>query len=199
MFTGIIRDVATVQQVEHQPTAVTLQLSRPDSFGQLRPGDSIAVNGVCLTVLQVAADTWSVRLMQETLERTTLGSLVPDQIVNVEQPVAVGDRLDGHIVQGHVDGVATITQIEPQGDDRIFTVTPPTSLLRYFIGKGSVAIDGVSLTIVMVTPEAFTVSLMPYTLEHTNLGSKNGGDRVNIEVDLMAKYVERLLQFAHAS
>lgn len=191
MFTGIIRHLGTIQTISPtQDSASIFTLSTPLS-SSLTEGDSIAVNGACLTVLSHTDTSLELRLMQETLAKTNLGQLTEGDSVNLERPLSVGERLDGHFVQGHVDAVCEITNLTEAGDDRIFTFKPPQDLLPYLIPKGSVALDGVSLTVVDVTDDAFTVSIMPYTLEHTTFGSRAVHSMVNIEVDMIGKYVRR--------
>lgn len=157
---------------------------------QLRAGDSVAVNGVCLTVLGASSQQWRARLMAETLAKTNLGDLAVNETVNLEPPLKAGQALDGHLVQGHVDGVCEITDIEKVGDDCIFTFQPPPALLPQLITKGSVSLDGVSLTVVHVSNQDFTVSMMPYTLQMTTFGKRSIHDRVNIEVDMIGRYVQ---------
>lgn len=183
MFTGIIRHLGTVTERNQQTDgSIFLAITAPFSE-DLREGDSVSVNGVCLTVLSNTNISWTCRLMAETITKTTLGLLQTGSQVNLELPTKAGDRLDGHIVQGHVDATSSITNITAHGDDRVFTLQPPQNFLSRIIPKGSVALDGVSLTVVDVTDTAFTVSLMPYTLEHTIFDSAKIGDTVNMETD----------------
>lgn len=193
MFTGIIRVVGTIQSVIDESHAKHLIIAAP-AMNRLQPGDSLALNGACLTVLSTKSGTLEFRLMAETLKKTNLGTLQAGDKVNLEQPLAVGDTLDGHFVQGHIDGVAKVTAITTVGDDKIFTCAPPPSLIPYLIPKGSVTLDGVSLTVVDVTENSFTVSLMPYTLAHTTFGTVSPGYRANIEVDMLGKYVASLIR-----
>tara|TARA_Y100000310_G_scaffold246561_2_gene251875 strand:+ start:72 stop:659 length:588 start_codon:yes stop_codon:yes gene_type:complete len=192
MFTGIIRHLGTVTDLatKEDGTYLTIKTSLASDVAE---GDSVAVNGTCLTVLQHTANAIDFRLMQETLDKTSLGQATKDSVLNLERPVAAGEHFDGHFVLGHVDGVAEVTAITAAGDDRIFTLKPAPGTLRYFIPKGSVSLDGISLTVVDVTDETFTVSMMPYTLEHTNFGSVQVGYRANVEIDMIAKHVERLV------
>ena len=192
MFTGIIRHLGTVTSFEQQPNAAIVVVTT-DVASQVAEGDSVAVNGACLTALEHDASTITFRLMQETLMKTNLGELTEGAQLNLERSVAAGERFDGHFVLGHVDGVATISAREPVGDDRVFTFTPPTELTPFLIDKGSVAIDGVSLTVVEARDNDFTASIMPYTLEHTTFGSRGVGDQVNIELDMIAKHVGRIM------
>lgn len=183
MFTGIIRHLGQVVNIRHSSDgSVGLEIAAPFS-GSLHEGDSVAVNGACLTVLFTSDTTWTCRLMAETLKKTTLGSLKTGNIVNLELPAKTGDSLDGHIVQGHVEGTCEITDISPIGDDRVITFRPPQALMSRIIPKGSIALDGVSLTVVDIHEDTFTVSIMPYTLEHTTFGSHSVGDRINLETD----------------
>lgn len=193
MFTGIIRHRGTIASFNRQPDAAVISIETALAT-EVAEGDSLAVNGACLTVLEHNPKTITFRLMKETLDRTNLGQLEKESIVNLERPVAAGERFDGHFVLGHVDGVAKIAAIEEAGDDRIFVFEPPTDITKYLIPKGSIALDGVSLTIVEAHKQSFTVSIMPYTLEHTTFGQAKRGDHVNIEVDMVAKHVARLLQ-----
>jgi len=193
MFTGIIRELGRISDRDSRGDGIVLTLSRPAAWSDLREGDSVAVNGACLTVLSLTDTVWQVRLMHETLAKTNLGDLAKGLAVNLERPVAAGERFDGHFVLGHVDGVAAVADITEAGDDRIFRFIPPPTLLPYFIPKGSVALNGVSLTIVEVGPDSFTVSIMPYTLDKTTFGATRVGDRVNVEVDMIAKHLARLI------
>ncbi|HSX25049.1 MAG TPA: riboflavin synthase [Candidatus Andersenbacteria bacterium] len=183
MFTGIIRNQGTVSTISAESSGAVLLEIASDLSPSLHEGDSVAVNGVCLTVLNHTDTTWTARLMQETLNKTTLKDCKENDIVNLELPVASGERMHGHIVQGHVDGVCTLSKITAIGDDRIFTLMPPQELLKHITQKGSIALDGISLTVVDVGDDFFTVSLMPYTLSHTTLGIRNIGDELNIETD----------------
>jgi riboflavin synthase len=194
MFTGIIRELGRISDLDRAGDGIVLTLTRPASFTHLSDGDSVAVNGACLTVLSSDETTWQVRLMHETLAKTNLGMVERGATVNLERPVAAGERFDGHFVQGHVDGVAGILEIKPVGADRVLRFRPPAALMPFFVPKGSISLNGVSLTIVEVLPDSFTSSLMPYTLEHTTFGSAKVGDLVNIEVDMIAKHVAHLLK-----
>jgi len=161
--------------------------------GELDEGDSVAVNGVCLTATSVGADSFTAEVMNQTLGTTSLAGVAPGQTVNLELPLRATDRLGGHIVQGHVDGLGTITAVEPDGFSRRITIEAPPELLRYVVSKGAIALDGVSLTVAEAETQSFTVSLIPETLARTNLGAAGPGDTVNLEVDVLAKYVERLM------
>jgi riboflavin synthase len=192
MFTGIIRHLGTVTNLitKKDGTYLTIKTSLAKNVVE---GDSVAVNGTCLTVLEHTSESIDFRLMQETLDKTSLGQATKESVLNLERPVGAGEYFDGHFVLGHVDGVAEITDISAAGDDRIFTLKPAVDILRYFIPKGSVSLDGISLTVVDVTADSFTVSMMPYTLERTNFGSVEVGYRANVEIDMIAKHVERLV------
>jgi riboflavin synthase len=165
---------------------------------EVTAGDSVAVQGACLTVLTHTGQSLEFRLMDETLQRTNLGKLRIGSGVNLERPVAAGERFDGHFVMGHVDATCTVRAIQKLGGDKIFTFTLPADLSPYLIGKGSVTLDGVSLTVVKIFDGEFTVSMMPYTLEHTTFGKTAAGDAVNIEVDMIGKYVVAALRNAQA-
>lgn len=189
MFTGIVEEVGTVTGLEGQ--RLTIAASRV--LEGVKLGDSIAVNGACLTVVDFQASSFSVELAPETLKRTSFSVWVPGREVNLERPLAVSDRLGGHIVQGHVDATGRITSLKPDGDCVIFRVASPKRLMPYIVEKGFVAVDGISLTVVKVGGSSFTLSVIPYTLANTNLRSQAKGGRVNLEVDIVAKYVESLM------
>ena len=194
MFTGIVEQIGTVEDVIDHEIGRRVLLSAP-GIGDLPIGASIAVNGVCLTAVEAGADTVAVEVIPETLQRSNLGTLVKESQVNLERPMPASGRFDGHIVQGHVDGLATITAIEHHSDGGVaMTVDVPGPLRRYMVEKGSITIDGVSLTVATLTDDGFTVALIPHTLDMTTLGLRKPGDTVNLEVDVLAKYVERLLE-----
>ncbi len=183
MFTGIIRHFGTiVSNTRQEDDGILLEIAAAFS-PTLSEGDSVAVAGACLTVLSHTDTTWTCRLMAETIQKTTLGNAQFGDIVNLEQPAKTGDFLHGHIVQGHVDGVCTITDITSQGDDRVITFQTPKESLKHIVPKGSITLDGVSLTVVNVTEDSFTVSMMPYTLAHTTFQYKKIGDVVHLETD----------------
>jgi riboflavin synthase len=192
MFTGLIQDLGRVREVDRTEDGVTL---RVDSalIGELGLGDSVAVNGVCLTATELDESGFAAEVMNETLQRSSLRDAASGSTVNLELPLRASDRLGGHIVQGHVDGVGTIRSVLADGFARRIEVEAPADLLRYVVVKGSVAVDGVSLTVAALGDASFTVSLIPETLQRTNLGAAQAGTRVNLEVDVLAKYVERLL------
>lgn len=193
MFTGIVEELGEVTAVADRGDAARLTVHGPTVTADARPGDSVAVNGVCLTVVDTAAGGFTADVMKETLARSSLGALVPGDRVNLERPVTLTDRLGGHLVQGHVDGVGTITAREPSAHWTVVRVALPADLDRYVVEKGSVTVDGVSLTVVEVGGGELAVSLVPTTLGLTTLGRKQVGDPVNLEVDVVAKYVEKLL------
>lgn len=184
MFTGIIEEVGTVQSV----STGGLTIGATTVMGDLRQGGSISVNGVCLTAAARQDTSFSADIVPETLRRTNLGSLAVGDPVNLERPVTVGGRLDGHIVQGHVDGTGSIESIDGDG----LRIKAPESLMRYVVEKGFIAVDGTSLTVVNCDRNVFAVAVIPYTRDNTVLGTRKVGDLVNLEVDVLAKYVERL-------
>ena len=192
MFTGIVIDRGSVSRARERRGLLKLEIESRRVARELRRGDSVAVNGVCLTATDVGRKKFSAEAMQETLARSTLGSLGRGGTVNLELPARLQDRLGGHLVQGHVDGVATVTRIEDSEDARRVWLSADEDVLRYLVGKGSVALDGVSLTVVEVGRATFQVALIPHTIGVTTLGSLKVGSRTNVEVDVIAKYVERL-------
>ena len=192
MFTGLVESRGTVASVQRDGDGARLSVTTPLA-AELRDGDSVAVNGVCLTARAVAPDSFAADVMAETLRRSSLGPLADGDSVNLELPVRAGGRLGGHVVQGHVDGIGTVAAVTADGFARVVRVEAPPELLRYVVEKGSIAIDGVSLTVSAVDDEAFEVSLIPETLERTTLGSLEPGRAVNLEVDVLAKYVEKLV------
>ncbi|WNF25963.1 riboflavin synthase [Streptomyces sp. C11-1] len=193
MFTGIVEELGEVTAVEQLEDASRFRLRGPLVTEGARHGDSIAVNGVCLTVVDTADGEFTADVMAETLKRSSLGALTPGSRVNLERPMALGGRLGGHLVQGHVDGTGTILERTPSEHWEIVKVSLPPELTRYVVEKGSITVDGVSLTVVEAAADYFTLSLIPTTLDLTTLGHKQPGDPVNLEVDVIAKYVERML------
>ncbi len=193
MFTGIVEELGLVESIEDQGDAVRLTVRGPLVVSDAHEGDSIAVDGCCLTVVSHDDQAFTADVMKETLDKTSLGGFEPGTRVNLERAVTAGKRLGGHIVQGHVDGTGTVLARTPSEHWEVVEVELPEGLSRYLIEKGSVTVDGVSLTVVTVTDKSFTVSLIPETLTRTTLGLKQAGDRVNLEVDVIAKYVERLV------
>ncbi|MEU5051563.1 riboflavin synthase [Streptomyces sp. NPDC021096] len=193
MFTGIVEELGEVVAVENLGDSSLLRLRGPVVTEGAKHGDSIAVNGVCLTVVETADGEFTADVMAETLSRSSLGALVPGSRVNLERPMALGGRLGGHLVQGHVDGTGRLVERVPGEHWEIVKIALPDGLARYVVDKGSITVDGVSLTVVEAGDDHFTVSLIPTTLDLTTLGIKQAGDPVNLEVDVLAKYVERLL------
>ncbi|AKT50715.1 riboflavin synthase [Arsenicicoccus sp. oral taxon 190] len=193
MFTGIVEELGTVESIEHGQDSAVLTVRGPLVVADAQHGTSIAVNGVCLTVVEHDQERFRVDVMAETLRRSSLGALGPGSRVNLERAMAAGGRFGGHVVQGHVDGTAQILAREPGDRWEVVTFTLPAALARYVVDKGSITVDGVSLTVSAVGEDTFSVSLIPTTLGLTTLGHKGIGDPVNLEVDVLAKYVERLL------
>ncbi|MBZ5733869.1 riboflavin synthase [Nocardioides sp. TRM66260-LWL] len=193
MFTGLVEELGTVAAIEPQGDALRLTIRATTVLEDAGLGDSIAVNGCCLTVAERTDDTWTADVMQETLDKTSLAGIAPGDRVNLERAVTAGTRLGGHIVQGHVDGVGEIVRRSPSEHWEVVEITLPPHLARYLVDKGSVTVDGTSLTVVEAGAESFTISLIPETLARTTLGLKQPGERVNLEVDVIAKYVEKLL------
>ena len=193
MFTGIVEELGHVTELLDLGDSVRLSVHGPMVAEGARRGDSLAVNGVCLTVVEAMGDGFTADVMRETLDRSSLGSLAPGTPVNLERPMRVDGRLGGHLVQGHVDGTGTIIERTSSEHWDVVRVSLPRDLARYIVHKGSVTVDGVSLTVASVTDDSFTVSLIPVTRELTTLGHKQVGDPVNLEVDVVAKYVERLM------
>ncbi|MET8009591.1 riboflavin synthase [Streptomyces sp. NPDC005271] len=197
MFTGIVEELGEIVAIENLGDASRFQVRGPVVTEGAKHGDSIAVNGVCLTVVDIheggGGAEFSADVMAETLDRSSLGALAVGSRVNLERPMALGGRLGGHLVQGHVDGTGTIVERKPSEHWEIVKISLPAGLSRYVVEKGSITVDGISLTVVDAGPDYFTVSLIPTTLALTTLGVKQAGDPVNLEVDVLAKYVERLL------
>jgi riboflavin synthase len=193
MFTGIVEELGTVEAVEHQGDAIRLTVRATTVLEDAGLGDSIAVNGCCLTVAERSDATWTADVMQETLDKTSLHGVQPGDRVNLERAVTADKRLGGHIVQGHVDGVGTVVRRTPSEHWEVVEISMPPELARYLVDKGSITVDGVSLTVVEARDDAFTVSLIPETLARTTLGSRQPGDRVNLETDVIAKHVEKLI------
>jgi riboflavin synthase len=193
MFTGLISDLGTVEAVEASSAGARLRVAT-SLAGDLAAGDSIAVDGVCLTVASADGSVFAADVMNQTLSVTSLGGLEAGGRVNLEPALRAGDALGGHLVQGHVDGLGTVAEVTADGFARRIGVTLPIELRRYVAEHGSVALDGVSLTVAQLTPEGLEVSLIPETLERTTLGSAQIGGELNVEVDLIARYAERLLE-----
>jgi riboflavin synthase len=193
MFTGLIADLGEITDVAHSPDGVVLTVSSALT-GELSEGDSIAVNGVCLTATSIAEHRFSAEVMNETLRLSSLAEAGAGSPVNLELALRASDRLGGHVVQGHVDGIGRIASIVPDGFARQVEISAPDEVLRYVVHKGSITVDGISLTVSGLGDQSFTVSLIPETLERTNLGEAEVGTVVNLEVDVLAKYVERLMR-----
>jgi riboflavin synthase len=193
MFTGIIQDIGTIQSVDRRAGGVLLTVSTRLDLRTIKIGESIAVDGVCLTAVRLSGQTFTAEVSPETLERSTLRQAKRGGAVNLELPLTLSDLLGGHLVAGHVDGTAEITDIFPRGNFLWFRFTVPPELSRYLIEKGSVAVDGISLTVAGAQEGEFSVSVIPHTAETTTLGKKKTGDPVNIEIDQIAKYVEKFL------
>ncbi len=192
MFTGLVQELGTIQEVDRSNGGITLTV-KAELAARLRTGDSVAVNGVCLTATDVGVQRFEAKVMNETLERSSLGAAEPGSPVNLELALRAGEPLGGHMVQGHVDGLGRIVDTIDDGFARRVRVEADPDLLRYVVKKGSITVDGVSLTVTEVDDRSFAVSLIPETLERTNLGAAGGGTRVNLEVDVVAKYVEKLV------
>jgi riboflavin synthase len=194
LFTGIIEELGRVRAVDRREGGARLEIAATKVLADARVGDSIAVNGCCLTVVDSGDGWWVGDVVIETLERTALGSLEAGEPVNLERPLRLSDHLGGHLVQGHVDAVGHVTARSPLADGSSrFTFSAPADVLRYVVRKGSVAIDGISLTVASLGDESFDVAVIPHTLAVTTLGHREQGAAVNLEADLIAKYVERLL------
>jgi len=194
MFTGIVEELGRVAAIQALPdNAIRITIEGPTVLSDANLGDSICVNGVCLTVAEQNGDQFTADVMSETINRTTIGDLLAGSQVNLERPVTLATRLGGHLVQGHVDAVGEVSAREHSENWDVVTITPPKELLKYVVEKGSITIDGTSLTVSAVTDSTFSVSLIPATLEKTTLGIRQIGDRVNLEVDVLAKYVEKLV------
>lgn len=193
MFTGIVEELGTVRACERGPKSLRLTVTAREVLGGTRVGDSIAVNGVCLTVTALGRDTFTADVMAETLARTNLGELRPGDRVNLERALRFGDRLGGHLITGHVDGVGEIAVRVREDIAELVTVKAPPEVMRYIIPKGAIAVDGVSLTVVDYDTGSFQVGIIPHTAHKTTLGFKGRGAKVNLEADLIGKYVEKLL------
>jgi riboflavin synthase len=192
VFTGLVADLGTVMGVDATADGVRLAV-RTSLAPEISEGDSVAVNGVCLTATAIADGAFSADVMQESLRRSSLAEVAEGSSVNLELPLRASDRLGGHVVQGHVDGVGVVRELRDDGFSRVVTIGAPAELLRYVVEKGSIAVDGVSLTVSAIDEESFSVSLIPETLERTTLGTAQVGRPVNLEVDVLAKYVEKLM------
>lgn len=194
MFTGIIEELGIVRRLERGSDSCFISIQANQVLGDVQLGDSIAVNGVCLTVTSFDKEHFTADMMAETLAKTNLKDLSTGQRVNLERAVRLGDRMGGHLVQGHVDAVGIISSQQRVDIARILRINAPDEILKYLVAKGSVAIDGISLTVVEVLYDSFTVSIIPHTAQKTTLGFKNPGDTVNLEADIIGRYVEKLLK-----
>ncbi len=193
IFTGIIEELGTINNIEHGTNSSRINVQASQVLGDVKIGDSIAINGVCLTVTTFDTSHFVADVMAETLAKTNLNELNPGKQVNLERAVRLGDRMGGHLVQGHVDGVGKIIGQEKLDIATIFRIKAPPEVMAYIVKKGSVAIDGISLTVVEVTADSFTVSLIPHTAAMTTLGFKKPGDTVNLETDIIGRYIEKLI------
>lgn len=194
MFTGIIEEVGRVDALSRRGTAALLEVRATKVLEGMQLGDSVAVNGVCLTVRRLSSGSFHAELSEETLHRSSLGNLKKGNLVNLERPLLATSRLGGHFVQGHVDAVGKVMAIRVDGDFAVWRFLLPDSIERYVVEKGSIAIDGISLTVASLTKGAIDVALIPHTLENTNLRTRQIGDEVNLECDVLAKYVESMLK-----
>jgi len=195
LFTGIVEELGEVNSIQRGSQSVVLEIKATEVLSDVQVGDSIATNGVCLTVTSFSEDRFTVDVMPETMRKSSLGELKIGDIVNLERALRLQDRLGGHLVSGHIDSIGTIKKKEREDNAVLITISLPQELKRLLVPKGSIAIDGISLTIAELTDNAFTVSLIPHTAEVTTLGVKGVGDIVNLEADLIGKYVERMLNF----
>ena len=193
VFTGIITEIGTVERTERMGGGVRLAIRAPKSAAELHVNDSVSVNGVCQTVVSMGRSLFRVEAVEETLLKTTLGELTGGSRVNLELPVRLSDRLGGHLVAGHVDGVGLVEEVVSQASSQLFRISYPREFSRYLIPVGSIAVDGISLTVARLEGDAFTVSIIPHTLEQTTLGVARQGTRVNLEFDMVGKYIERLV------
>jgi len=193
MFTGIIREIGVVERVRYTAGGATLAIHSVSVRQGLQPGDSVAVDGACFTVMELGSDYFSVDVVQESLARTIVRDYQPGRRVNLESALRLGEPLGGHLVLGHVDGIGRVLEVVPAGTGQLLTVEPPTPLQRYIAEKGSIAVNGVSLTVASLAERGFTVALVPFTLRETNLGELHVGDRGNLEIDVIARYMERLM------
>lgn len=195
MFTGLVEDLGRIERCTRRSDALVLNIASDTiADSELKLGDSIAVDGVCLTVTEFSSGHFQVLAGAETLDKTTLGDFRVNTVVNLERAMRAGDRLGGHIMQGHVDGIATIKSRRDMGANLEYTFEPPRELLRYIIEKGSISIDGISLTVNRLEGYCFSIALIPHTVEKTSLAKKSVGRKVNLEVDIIGKYVESLMQ-----
>jgi riboflavin synthase len=194
MFTGLVQGMARVAEVIDEPPGKRLVIAAPKDSDRPRIGDSVALNGCCLTIVEIKDDHMSFQAGEETLSRTNLGELTAGDLLNMERPLKAGDRISGHYVTGHVDALGTVVECRTTGEWTTIWILAPPFLLRQMASKGSIAVDGVSLTLVDVQTDRFSVALIPHTLAATTLGRRKAGDHVNLETDVLAKYVARQLQ-----
>lgn len=198
MFTGIVEETGTVQRIEPTPAGIRLSLTASRTTRVLKKGDSLAVNGCCLTVVDIAskkrAKLLQFDLLRETWERTNLQFTKPGSLVNLERPLRANGRLDGHFVTGHIDGLGEILRWETEGKDHVLDIAPPPELMRYIVPKGSIAVDGISLTVADVQKSSFRIWIIPHTFKVTALQDRHVGGHVNLETDILGKYVERFLR-----
>lgn len=193
MFTGIVERTGTVAAIDELPGGRRLHVEAGETYGNLGVGNSVSINGCCTTVVKRDGHLFSVELMEITLEKTNLGDLVLGLRVNLERPLALGSELGGHLVQGHVDGVGTVTAVTPLETSHLISIRVPADLVKYVVGTGSIAIDGVSMTVAQIQEDVLTVGVIPHTWEVTVFSEYQPGTRVNLEVDLIGKYIEKLL------
>ncbi|MFW5647779.1 MAG: riboflavin synthase [Candidatus Alkaliphilus sp. MAG34] len=195
MFTGLVEEIGTVESIKKGPKSATITIKAKKIPRDIKLGDSVATNGVCLTVTSFDSDSLEVDVMAETMRRSNLNNLSSGSKVNLERALKLGDRLGGHIVSGHIDGTGTIKDFQREDNAVWVSITAPPDILKYVINKGSIAVDGISLTVAYVDDRCFKVSIIPFTGDETTLLGKNIGDEVNLEVDMIGKYVEKLLSF----
>lgn len=193
MFTGLIEEIGKIKKISTINGGISIDITASKISDDLKVNDSVAVNGVCLTVVKGVADYFTVQAVGETLKKTTLVGLKENQVINLERALKLSDRLGGHLVQGHVNGIGTVSNIRKLGENYFLEVEIPHNLTKYLIDEGSIAIDGISLTIAKLTGSKVGVSVIPHTWKNTNLNSLNTGSKVNIETDVIAKYIEKLL------
>lgn len=193
MFTGIITEIGRVAKIQRMGGGVRLSIIAPVSTKELHVNDSVSVNGVCQTVIGTSGQNFDVEAVEETLRKTTLGALRPSSGVNLELPVRLNDRLGGHLVLGHVDGVGRIAEVVKQENSWLITIVAPPAFAKYLVPVGSISVDGISLTVASLAKNEFTVSIIPHTLEQTTISAVHAGMKVNLEFDIIGKYIERLL------
>lgn len=194
MFTGIVEEIGVVEKLRRGQNSIKLSIAAATVLSGAKIGDSIAVNGVCLTLTSLLADSFSADVMPETLARTALAQLAPGSQVNLERALPANGRFGGHLVSGHIDGLGRITRISPDDNAVWYTIQAAPELMRYIVEKGSIAINGISLTVAAVTETSFSVAIIPHTLHNTTLSQYREGDRLNLETDLIGKYLEKLLR-----